>query len=539
MPRSTPTLTRRGFIAATAASPLALGPHAAQAQAAPLRIAMSISDVPRLWGGPEAGFEGIRFGALFLYDALVNWDLSSADRPSGLVPGLATSWRVNPEDRRKWVFSLRPGVRFHDGSPFDAEACAWNFASILDPGAPQFDALRAGLVRTRLTSVASWRVIDPMTFEVTTHAPDALFPYQAPFLWMVSPAHWRALGGDWQRFAANPSGTGPYRFVSLRPRERAEFEPNAEYWDKDRIPRVPRTVLLPMPEGTARVAALRAGQVDVVETVPPDTIASLRAAGLRVVMNSYPHVWAWRLSVLPDSPFRDVRVRRAANLAIDRDAIVAMLAGSALPAKGKITPDHPWFGKPAFDLRYDPEMARALMREAGYGPDRRAAISVIIASGGGGQMVPMPMNEALQEMLRAIWLDVTFQVVDFATIINMLRAGARAPTARGAAAINIAIPTMDPTTGWIIYDRDLVPPRGVNWGEYDSPAVQAQLAAARSAFGEEENRAAMARLHEILVEEAAALFVVHDLNPRALAPRVRGFVQARNWFQDYTRISFG
>lgn len=79
----------------------------------------------------------------------------------------------------------------------------------------------------------------------------------------------------------------------------------------------------------------------------------------------------------------------------------------------------------------------------------------------------------------------------------------------------------------------------MNWGEYDSPAVQAQLAAARSAFGEEENRAAMARLHEILVEEAAALFVVHDLNPRALAPRVRGFVQARNWFQDYTRISFG
>ncbi len=181
---------------------------------------------------------------------------------------------------------MRARVGFCNDSPFDAEACACNFALVADQGPPQFDALRAGLVRTRLTVVASWRVIDPMTFEVTTRASDALFPSQVPFLWKVSPAHWRALGGDWQRFATNPSGTGPYRFVWLRPRERAEFEPITDDWDKDRIPRLPRTVLLPMPEGTAQVAALRAGQVDVVETVPPDTIATLRAAGLRVVMNA-------------------------------------------------------------------------------------------------------------------------------------------------------------------------------------------------------------------------------------------------------------
>lgn len=166
-------------------------------------------------------------------------------------------------------------------------------------------------------------------------------------------------------------------------------------------------------------------------------------------------------------------------------------------------------------------------------------MSVIIASGGGGQMVPMPINEALQAMLRALWIDVMFQVVDSIAIINLLRAGARAPTARGAAAINIAIPTTDLTTGSIIYDREFAPQRGVNWGEYNSPAVQEKLAAPRGAFGEAENWTAMARLHEIVVEEAAALFVVHDLNPRALAPRVRGFVQAHNWFQDYTRISFG
>ena len=83
----------------------------------------------------------------------------------------------------------------------------------------------------------------------------------------------------------------------------------------------------------------------------------------------------------------------------------------------------------------------------------------------------------------------------------------------------------------------LVNPRGVNWGGYNSPAVDAALLAARNAFEPAAQDAAMGRLHNLLVEEAAALFVVHDLNPRGLAPRVRGFVQARNWFQDYTKIT--
>jgi hypothetical protein len=97
------TFFSRRSLLATPALLSALGPSLAEAQAAqPLRIAMSIGDVPRLWGGPEAGFEGVRFGSYFVHDALALWDLSKADAPSGLMPGLATSWRLDEADRRRW-----------------------------------------------------------------------------------------------------------------------------------------------------------------------------------------------------------------------------------------------------------------------------------------------------------------------------------------------------------------------------------------------------------------------------------------------------
>jgi ABC-type transport system substrate-binding protein len=533
-------LSRRSLLASAAAATIAgtAGRSAeAQSTAAPLRIAMSLSDIPRMWGGPDAGFEGLRFGGYFVFDALINWDMSKADQPSRLVPGLATSWSVDPADRRRWLFTLREGVTFHDGTPFDADAVIWNLDSVFNQQSPQYHAPRVGLIRSRLSSLGSYEKIDARTIAISTNTVDGMFAYQMSFLLMVSPARWRELAGDWQRFAMQPAGTGPYRVVAISARERCELAAFDAYWDKARIPKVVRTILVPMGDASARVAALRSGQVDIVESVPPDTIASLKAAGMQVLTNSYPHIWAWRLNVQPGSPFHDLRIRQAANLAIDRKGMVELLAGSALPAAGKVAPGDPWFGNPKFAIGYDPDRARGLMREAGFGPSRPITVKVIIASGGGGQMLPLPMNEFIQENLKAIGINVEFQVVDFGTIIGMMRAGSKDPAQMGAHAINIAIPSIEPTTGWIIYDSALVNPRGVNWGYYNSPAVDAQLQVVRQQFDVARQDAEMAKLHEILVDEAAALFVVHDLNPRALAPRIGGFVQSRNWFQDYTSVT--
>jgi peptide/nickel transport system substrate-binding protein len=112
------SITRAAFAALALAGAL-WDPASAQGI---LRIGMTASDIPLTTGQSDQGAEGMRFLGYTVYDGLINWDLSSAEIPSDLVPGLAASWTTDPSDKKKWIFKLREGVRFHDGSAFDAAA---------------------------------------------------------------------------------------------------------------------------------------------------------------------------------------------------------------------------------------------------------------------------------------------------------------------------------------------------------------------------------------------------------------------------------
>src|SRR5438132_9849855 len=201
-----------------------------------LRIGMTAADIPRTLGQPDQGFEGNRFTGLTMYDGLTMWDLSSADKPSVMIPGLATEWKVNDDDKKKWVFKLRPGVTFHDGSPFNADAVVWNVEKVLKQDAPHFDASQVGVTASRMPTLASARRIDEMTVELTTKEPDSFLPINLTNLFMASPAKWQKLfdaaeGADakvksqaaWAAFARDASGTGPWKMVSFTPRERLEL----------------------------------------------------------------------------------------------------------------------------------------------------------------------------------------------------------------------------------------------------------------------------------------------------------------------------
>src|SRR5215469_6022583 len=120
------------------------GPGRASAESV-LRIGMTAADIPRTLGQPDQGFEGNRFVGVTMYDSLTMWDLSSADKASVLIPGLATEWKVNDDDHTKWLFKLRPGVKFHDGSPFNADAVVWNVDKVLRKDTPQYDPSQVGL----------------------------------------------------------------------------------------------------------------------------------------------------------------------------------------------------------------------------------------------------------------------------------------------------------------------------------------------------------------------------------------------------------
>ncbi len=199
-----------------------------------------------------------------------------------------------------------------------------------------------------------------------------------------------------------------------------------------------------MPEALTRTNALLAGQVDLIETPAPDAVPQLKAAGMRIVDNVTPHVWNYHFSVLPGSPWTDIRLRKALNLAIDRDAVVGLMNGLAKPAKGQVDPSSPWFGKPSFELKYDVAAAKKLVEEAGYSKDKPLKTTFIIAQGGTGQMLSLPMNEFLQQSFKEIGIDIDFKVVELETLYTHWRKGAADEMNAGITANNIAYVTSDP-----------------------------------------------------------------------------------------------
>jgi ABC-type transport system substrate-binding protein len=503
-----------------------------------LRIGMTASDIPLTTGQSDQGAEGIRFMGFTVYDALVNWDLSSADKPSDLVPGLATSWSVDEADRTKWTFRIRQGVKFHDGSELTADAIVWNLDKLLNDKSPQYDARQSSQGRSRIPGVASYRSVDAYTLEITTKTVDATLAYQLAWIMISSPAQWEKVGRSWDAFAKTPSGTGPWKLAAFLPRERAELVPNPDYWDKARVPKLDKMVLIPLPEANARVAALRSGQVDWIEAPAPDAVASLKQAGFKIVTNAYPHNWTWHLSRAEGSPWNDIRIRKAANLAIDRDGMKEMLSGLMIPAQGFLPPGHQWFGHPGFKLTYDPAQAKKLLAEAGFGPDKPVKTKILISASGSGQMQPLPMNEVIQQNLAEVGIKVDFEVVEWNTMINIWRAGAKHDSARGTTAMNFSYFIQDPFTAFVRHLQcNLAPPAGTNWGYYCDPEMDKLLAAVRASFDKAEQTKALQKVHEKFVDDAIFLMVTHDVNARALAPTVKGFVQAQNWFQDFSPIT--
>jgi ABC-type transport system substrate-binding protein len=528
---------RRLLLAACAALLPALGAAPAAAQGT-IRIGMTAADIPLTHGQPDQGFEGNRFTGIPLYDALTAWDLSSADRPSTVIPGLATEWAVDPNDRTRWVFRLRPGVKFHDGSDFNADAVVWNVRKVLDREAPHFDPRQVGLTATRMPTLRRAEKIDDLTVALFTSEPDSLLPINLTNLFMASPAQWErhraataSAEAAWNAFAAQPSGTGPFRLTRFVPRERVEMARFDGYWGQKA--RAERIILLPIPEANARTAALLAGQVDWIEAPSPDAVPQLRARNMAITQNIQPHVWPWQPCFTPGNPLADLRVRRALNLAIDRDGLRQLLNGFMVAPVGTVPPGHPWWGNPTFQIRTDKAEARRLLAEAGYGPNRPLRLKVQISASGSGQMQPLPMNEFIQQDLRTIGVEVEFDVVDWNTLFTNWRQGCQAASARGAHATNVSFAAMDPFFAMVrFWDSKMAPPVSNNWGHFNDPRFDAMIAEARSTFDPAARDAALARLHAAGVDEALFIWIAHDVAPRAMTPRIRGYVQPQSWFVD-------
>jgi peptide/nickel transport system substrate-binding protein len=504
-----------------------------------LRIAMTASDIPTATGLPNNGFEGMRFLGYPIFEGLVLWDLTRTDRLAPLRPGLAEKWEQDPSDSKTWIFHLRHGVKFHDGTDFNADAVIWNLDRYFNNASPQFEAPSSAMSRARVPLMGSYRKVDDNTVAITTTKPASYFPYMAVYLLFTSPASFEKAGHDWGKVATLPAaGTGPFRITKIVPRQEADLARWDGYWDASKMAKVDNVVLMPIPEANSRLAALRSGQVDWIEVPPPDGIDSLKPAGFTITTGSYPHVWPWFYNIgATNSPFRDVRVRQALNYCIDRDGLVSLLNGTAEPSVGWLKTSDPAFGSPVNHYKFDPAKGKALLAEAGYTAAKPLSFKAMISNSGSGQMLPLPMNEFLQQNLKeACGVNVEFDVIEWQVLLTAARATPDSPSLQGAMALNISSPSSDAGVMARYFAAANFSPNGFNFEQWKDDAFEDALKTIAEATDPAVIAAAYRKAHERLVDNPPWLYIVHDLNPRAMSPKVKGFVSPQSWFVDLTLV---
>jgi peptide/nickel transport system substrate-binding protein len=504
-----------------------------------LRIAMTASDIPTATGLPNNGFEGMRFLGYPIFEGLVLWDLTRTDRLAPLRPGLAEKWEQDPSDSKTWIFHLRQGVKFHDGTDFNADAVIWNLDRYFNNASPQFEAPSSAMSRARVPLMGSYRKIDDNTVAITTTKPASYFPYMAVYLLFTSPASFEKAGHDWSKVATLPAaGTGPFRITKIVPRQEADLARWDGYWDTSKMAKVDNVVLMPIPEANSRLAALRSGQVDWIEVPPPDGIDSLKSAGFTITTGSYPHVWPWFYNIgATNSPFRDVRVRQALNYCIDRDGLVSLLNGTAEPSVGWLKTSDPAFGSPVNHYKFDPAKGKALLAEAGYTAAKPLSFKAMISNSGSGQMLPLPMNEFLQQNLKeACGVNVEFDVIEWQVLLTAARATPDSPSLQGAMVLNISSPSSDAGVMARYFAAANFSPNGFNFEQWKDDAFEDALKTIAEATDPAVIAAAYRKAHERLVDNPPWLYIVHDLNPRAMSPKVKGFVSPQSWFVDLTLV---
>jgi peptide/nickel transport system substrate-binding protein len=351
-------LTRRDLMSAAAAAPLAGAPlREAAAQARELRVGVQ-SHTRTLDFQAETSNATAQFLDC-LCDTLVDVDPRSA--APRYVPMLATEWR--PISPTVTEFRLREGVRMHDGTLMDADDVVFSFARVFSPTDPRY----RGATGRYFYNFQHVEKVDALTVRVVTRRPDPLVLalLSCRNAGIASKEQAEAIGLD--RAAQAPAGSGPYRVAAFRPNNELVVERFADHWG-ERAP-LERIRFVRISEMAPRVTALLNGDMDFVVSLPPDQQAIVRARrGFRLAETTWPMFFLYVLN-MNRPEIRDPRIRRALNLAVDREALAAALwGGKAFAPRGHFFrgfAEHDFLGDVNL-LPHDPAEARRLLRAAGY-----------------------------------------------------------------------------------------------------------------------------------------------------------------------------
>ena len=326
-----------------------------------------------------------------------------------VVPELATSWEVLDKGKT-WVFHLAQGVKFHDGTDFDAKAAKWNFDRILDPEVPSW-------VRPYYTTIDRVEVVDKHTLRVRMKEPmgslDRALAGYFQGIPMASPRSFETYGKD---FVRHPTGTGPFVLKEWSPGERVVLEKNPQYFKKG-LPYLDKVEVRIMKDPLTASTALRAGEIDFIPRVPIQQVFILeKSRGIRLVTgpSMAPTVAFLNLRV---KPFDDVRARRAVGgYGIDREEIAKVVFhGRVQPLISVLPPGVP----DAINLNdmypYRPEQAKQLLKELGYDAKNPLRFTILV---GNQDATLSDLAALLKNQLAKINVEAKINLVDQTTLID-------------------------------------------------------------------------------------------------------------------------
>ena len=465
-------------------------------------LRVGVNGFPASLGNPYRG--NGRPGTLIwyaLFDAL-----TQLDERGELVPSLALSWTL--ETPTVWRFNLRDGVRFADGTNFDAHAAAavinWLCSS----------AGRSTVIGNELRGVIGARAVEKRVLEIETRDPDPILPKRMVGALMVEPRAWARLGPD--GFALQPIGTGPYLLEAWDQRtRRARVKINPYAWRT--AAHFTRLEFVELPEAAARTQALLSQDVDL-SLVEIEEIDRLEARGFTVIAS--PAMSVMSLAFITEratsSPLQDVRVRQALNLAVDREAIARTLLRGYGRAAGQPATTMSFGHDP--DLApypYDPRRARALLAEAGYPQGFAFSAEVLINSFPADTLI----YQAMTHYLREVGVDVTLRVITFPQYLRNLQRNTFNADAFGAS-WNSA-PYNDVTRPMESFSCNRPRPF------FCDRTLAVQLKASSKILADDERLTAMRKMARSYREASPALFLVEQVDLYAHSPRIAN-AQLRN-----------
>ncbi len=494
-----------------------------------LTIGMTAGNIPLPNTPPDQGFEGRRFVGNQIYDALFRWTIDQGDKLPDVAPALAESYTVS-DDKLSWTFKLRQGVKFHDGTPFNADAVVFQMRRISDKSFEFYDATVAASNVSNVSSIAKTEKVDDFTVKFTTKAINALLPYDLVYVYYLSPDAVKKYGNA--QYQNHATGTGPFKVTKYVDGQVMELEANADYWGGR--PKLDKIVLKPMPEPATRLAALQSGDINWAELPPPDSVELLKSSGYQVVLKEYPHVITYQLN-LNKPALKDVRVRQALNYAMDKKGLTTLINGVGQPATQYMYKGHPYYDPSWEGYSYDPAKAKSLLADAGYASGLK--LKIAYPTGGSGNMFPGPMNEKFKQDLKAVGVDVDLVPLEWNTIISGFRAGFGNSDWSQYDGIYFSTAPVSPIAAFRGYTSDYIPPKGCcNPSGYSNPAADKLYAEAAASFDPAKQTELLRQFQSTMMKDAPVITTVHDLNLRALAPAVKGFVQSQSWFVDLREV---